>query len=238
MASPPLATVGTQLQLLLLALDAALYPTLLAAVVILLNQPRRVALLSAYLAGGLLISIGAGLFVVFALKGAYHGGNAGLSSTIDLAVGGLALLLAVALATRADARIGERRKGRSSEAADPSAQKGEPVMQRILARESRPLVFLAALVMNLPSAAYLVALKDITAVHHSTGATIVLVVAFNLIMFLLAEVPLIGLIVNPQGTEEAVLKLNGWLSANGRRIAIVLCVILGAFLTIRGIASA
>jgi hypothetical protein len=64
------------------------------------------------------------------------------------------------------------------------------------------------------------------------------VVAFNLVMFMLAEVPLIGLIVNPQGTEEAVLKLNGWFSENGRRIAIVLCVILGAFLMIRGITNA
>jgi Sap, sulfolipid-1-addressing protein len=238
MSSTPPATVGTQLQLLLLALDAALYPTLLAAVVILLNQPRRVALLSAYLAGGLIVSIGAGLLIVFVLKGAFHGSNRGLSATIDVAVGGLALLLAVALATRADARFAERRRGKSSEAADPSAQKAEPVMQRILARESSPLVFLAALVMNLPSAAYLVALKDITAAHHQTGTTIVLIIAFNLIMFLLAEVPLVGLIVNPQRTEQAVLDLNRWFSKNGRRIAIVLCVVLGAFLMIRGIANA
>ena len=111
-------------------------------------------------------------------------------------------------------------------------------MQRILARESRPLVILAALVMNLPSAAYLVALKDITAAHHSTGATIALVVAFNLIMFMFAEVPLIGLIINPQATEDAVLRLNGWFSENGRRIATVLCVVLGAFLVIRGIINA
>jgi len=40
-----------ELQLLLLALEAALYPTLLAAVVILLSQPRRRPLLTAYLAG-------------------------------------------------------------------------------------------------------------------------------------------------------------------------------------------
>src|SRR5271165_373669 len=238
MTSPPLASVGAQLQLLLLALDAALYPTLLAAVVILLNQPRRVALLSAYLAGGLIVSNGVGLLVVFGLEGPFQGGNRELSSTIDLAVGGLALLLAVALATRADARFAERRKGKSTEAADPNAQKGEPVMQRVLARDSRPLVFVAALVMNLPSAAYLVALKDITAAHHKTGATIVLVVAFNLIMFMLAEVPLIGLMLNPQRTEEAVLNLNRWFSENGRRIAIMLCVILGAFLMIRGIINA
>lgn len=238
MLSPLPATVGAQLQLLLLALDAALYPTLLAAVVILLNQPRRVALLSAYLAGGLFVSVGAGLFVVFVLKGAFHGNNAGLSSTVDLAVGGLALLLAVALATRADARVADRRKSRSSAGTERDAQKGEPVMQRILARESTPLVFIAALVMNLPGAAYLVALKDITAAHHTTGATVILVVAFNLIMFMLAEVPLIGLILNPQRTEEDVRKLNSWFSENGRRIAIVLCAVLGAFLIIRGIANA
>lgn len=238
MATMPFATVGAQLQLLLLALDAALYPTLLAAVVILLNQPRRLALMSAYLAAGLTISIGAGLLVVFGLEGAIHSSHATASWTIDLAVGGLALLLAVALATRADARFAARRKAKSSEAADPNTQKGEPVMQRILARESTPLVVLAALVMNLPSAAYLVALKDITAAHHSTGATIGLVIAFNLIMFVFAEIPLIGLIINPQGTEAAVLGLNGWFSENGRRIAIVLCVVLGAFLMIRGIADA
>jgi hypothetical protein len=86
-------------------LDAALYPTLLAAVVILLNQPRRPPLLSAYLAGGLTVRIGLGLLSIFGLKGAFHKSNPGLSSTIDLSVGGLALLLAVALATRADMRF-------------------------------------------------------------------------------------------------------------------------------------
>jgi hypothetical protein len=111
-------------------------------------------------------------------------------------------------------------------------------MQRVLARESTPIVFFAVLVVNLPGASYLVAFKDIAAAHHHTGGTIFRVVAFNLIMFVLAEVPLIGLIVNPGGTEEAVLKLNCWFSENGRRIAIVLCFILSVFLTVRGIAKA
>ena len=238
MSGTPLAETGSQLQLLVLALDAAFYPTLLAAVVVLLNQPRRVALLSAYLAGGLTISIGLGLGLVLALHGSFHRGNPGLSSGVDLAVGGLMLLVAVALATRADARFAERRRSRAGEPADPAAEKGEPIMQRVLARESTPIVFVAALAMNLPGAAYLVALKDITAAHHGTGATIALVIAFNLIMFLLAEVPLIGLIVRPQRTEAAVARLNRWFSQNGRRIAIALCLILSGFLIVRGIANA
>jgi hypothetical protein len=111
------ATAGEQLQLLVLALDAALYPTLLAAVVILLNQPRRVALLSAYLAAGLVVSVGLGLALVFTPEGNFHQGNHTPGSTVDLTVAGLGLLLAVALATRADARFAERRRGKSSQPA-------------------------------------------------------------------------------------------------------------------------
>ena len=96
------------MQLVLLALAAAFFPTVLAAVVILLSQPRRLPLLSAYLAGGLTISIGLGLGIVAALKASHtlHTSRSALSWGADLAIGGLALLLAVALATRADQRCG------------------------------------------------------------------------------------------------------------------------------------
>ncbi|HWX96376.1 MAG TPA: GAP family protein [Solirubrobacteraceae bacterium] len=226
------------LKLLILALNSALYPTLLAAVVILLNQPRRVALLSTYLAGGLTISVGMGLGIVLALKssGTLHNERSGLSWTTDLAVGGLALLLAVALATRADARLAERRK--TGKTVDRDAEKREPISQRILARGSAPVVFLAALAINLPGASYLVALKDIAAAHHPTGEDIVLVLAFNAIMFLLAEIPLVGLIVDPAGTESKVRRVDAWSSRNGRRIATGLCLILGVFLIVRGISRA
>jgi Sap, sulfolipid-1-addressing protein len=98
-------------------------------------------------------------------------------------------------------------------------------------------VFLAALAINLPGASYLVALKDISAAHHSTGEDVVLVLAFNLIMFLFAEIPLVGLIVNPSRTELLVHRIDHWFSRNGRRIAIGLCPVLSAFLIARGIAK-
>ncbi|TML07290.1 MAG: hypothetical protein E6G41_05005 [Actinobacteria bacterium] len=229
------------LQLLVLALDAALYPTLLAAVVILLSQPRRKPLLSAYLAGGLTISIGLGLGIIAALKGssAVDSSTSAVSWTTDLAVGGLALLLAVALATRADARFQERRRAKKPDKpVDPDAEQKEPLSQRLLARGSAPVVFVAALAINLPGAAYIVGLKDIAAAHHSTAGDIALVVAFNLIMFMLAEIPLLGLIFAPDATVARVHRVNGWFSANGRRIAVVLCAVLGFFLIIRGIVDA
>jgi Sap, sulfolipid-1-addressing protein len=227
-----------QLQLVLLALDAALYPTLLTAVVILLDQPRRLPLLAAYLAGGLTMSIGIGIALVFVLQdaAAFDGDRLELSWLLDLAVGGLALLFAVALATRADARLRERR--RATRGAAEHAGTREPISQRLLARGSVPVVFVAALALNVPGAAYLIALKDIAVGEHSTTGVIVLVISFNAVMFTLAEVPLVGLIVKPQQTEELVRRMDAWFAANGRRIAVTLCVALGVFLIVRGIVKA
>jgi hypothetical protein len=202
------------MQVLLLALDAALYPTLLAAVVILLSQPRRLPLLATYVCGGLTISIAAGLAVIFVLEGsgALDNSRSGLSWTAD-----------------------RRRAARRGRPADRAAVEKEPWSQRLLARGSVPIVFIAALALNLPGAAYLIALKDIAAANHSTAVDIVLVVAFNLIMFLLAEIPLLGLIFAPDTTNRRVERVNGWFSANGRRIAVVLCTALGVYLIARGI---
>ncbi|MFL5857638.1 MAG: GAP family protein [Solirubrobacteraceae bacterium] len=228
-------------QLLVLALEAALYPTLLAAMVILLTTPRPRQLVGAYLAGGLTISIGLGLVFVFVIKGSNTDTSSGstLSWGADLAIGGLALLLAVALATRADERARERRRERREAAGKVKPPKAkdnqEPWSQRILARGSVPIVFAAALAINVPGAAYLIGLKDIAGGHHSAGTEVALVVGFNLIMFALAEIPLAGLLIAPEKTTDLVKRANGWLSGHGRQIAIGLCAILGVFLVVRGI---
>ena len=230
------------MQLLLLALDAALYPTLLAAVVILLAQPRPARLIGAYLGGGLIVSVGLGLAIVSLLDGSGKLKNeqAGLSVGADLAVGGLALLLAVALATRQDQKVRERRRRRHPSPEPPvdAAPKAEPWTQRILARGSVPIVFAAAMAINLPGAAYLVGLKDIAAAHDSTAAIVALVLGFNLIMFLLAEVPLAGLLLAPERTDVLVTRMNVWISGHSREIATGLCVFTGVFLIVRAVANA
>jgi hypothetical protein len=225
------------MQVVLLALDAALYPTLLAAVVILVSQPRGLVLLAAYLAGGLTISIGLGLALVFALEqsGALDDSGSVLSWTADVVVGCLALLLAVALATRADARVVERRRaGRPAQPSDHEVER-EPWSRRLLASGSVPVVIAASVVFNLPGAAYLIALKDIAAAHHATGIAVVVVVTFNLVMFLLAEIALVRLIVAPEGTDRLVRRVDDWVSRHGRQIAVVLSAALGVFLNVRGI---
>jgi hypothetical protein len=228
-------------ELLLLALYAALYPTLLAAVVILLAQARPRRLLTVYVIGGMLVSIGAGLVIVFVLSGSgllEHGESSGLSWKGDLTIGGLALLAAVALALRADQRMRERRRRRKGPKPEPEEKHEEPWSQRILARGSMPIVFGVALVINLPGAAYLIALKDIAAGGYSTAVQVVLVLSFNLIMFVLAEVPLLGLWVAPERTNALVTRMNAWAARHGRQVAIGVCVVFGAFLIVRGIVNA
>lgn len=235
--------------LLVLAFEAAIYPTLLAAVVILLTLDRPARLIAAYLAGGLTISIGLGCLIVFALdgSGAVDNEQSLLSWTADLALGGLALLAAVALATRQDERWRARRRARRARSGRPvetereeqaAAARKEPWSQRILARGSAPIVFVAALFVNVPGAAYLVALKDIAAGNHSTATSVALIVLFNAIMFLLAEIPLVGLLVAPERTGVLVDGMNRWLNEHSRQLAIAICLTFGLFLVVRGLANA
>ncbi|HKG38180.1 MAG TPA: GAP family protein [Conexibacter sp.] len=241
------------MSLLVLAFEAALYPTLLAAVVILLSLERPKRLIAAYLAGGMTISITLGLLIVELLGGTnlVESQQSLLSWTGDLVIGGLAVLLAVALAMHADDRMRERRSTRravpvpvggapapiapDSVADAPNA---EPWSQRLLARGSVPVVFVAALFVNIPGAAYLVALKDIAAADQSFAADLGQILLFNVIMFLLAEIPLVGLIVAPEKTNALVDRMNTWLHDHSRQLAIGICFTLGVYLIVRGLTNA
>jgi hypothetical protein len=63
---------------------------------------------------------------------------------------------------------------------------------------------------------------------------VVLVVAFNLIMFLLAEIPWVGLMVAPERTERLVRLAMEFLGLHGSKIATGLCLIVGIHLIVRG----
>lgn len=230
--------MSLELQLLVIALEAALYPTLLAAVIVFLRQPHPKKLLAIYLAGGLSVSIVAGCAIVYVLhsSGTVDGTGSTLNWGADLVFGLLLLIAAVLLSRHADLRMRERRAAKRPP--KPEEKHSEPWSQRMLAGGKTPLVFLAALVLNLPGAAYLIALKDIASADISAAHAFELILMFNLIMFLLAEIPLAGMIVAPKRTAVLVDRFNAWLSRNGRTIAIILCAVLGAYLIARGLINA
>jgi hypothetical protein len=227
------------LDLLPLALWSALYPTLLAMVVLIMQRPTPRRMLVIYYAGGLVASLTAG----FLLIGAFDTGHSlGASDhtvgpTVDIVVGLLALALFWGLVSGRDRGFRERRE-RKKEARSGERANREPWSRRMMERDSLGLTFAVALVLNLPGAAYLVALKDIAESSAGTAKTVLWVVLYNLIMFALAEVPLLGYMFAPERTRQLVEAFNEWLGGHGRHIAIVLLGTAGAFLFTRGLIDA
>jgi Sap, sulfolipid-1-addressing protein len=214
-----------------LALAAAVYPTLLAGVIVLLARDKPAPLLAGFLAGGVAISLSSGLIIVFALDGAVSTkSQRSASPTVDLIVGVLSIALAGGLYER------RRRRGAGQATAKPKRKKDGPSWtQQKLGEGSVWAAFGAGLVLNLPGIWYLDALKEIGAANEATVPTILSILLFIVIMFALAELPLVGYLVSPEGTRVRVQRFRGWLVENGPAIGIWAAGLIGAYLTIKGI---
>ena len=221
------------LNILVLAVGAAVSPTILAVVIVTLRRSRPQRLLLAYLAGGLITSIAVGIAIVTSLKGmgVVSGSGPAADPIVNFTVGALALLVAYVLATDRDAA---RQARRQEHAEKPSR---DPWSERVLNRGTAPVAFAVGVVLNLPGAFYLVALKDIAQGQHGIGAEVLAIVIFNLIMFLFAEIPLLGYSFAPEATQTKVEALNAWMSRNARQIVIVVATVMGLYLIARGIAG-
>jgi hypothetical protein len=219
-----------------LAIGSAVYPTLLAMVVIILGQPNPRRILAAYLVGGMLASLTVGFLAVAALNAGHTVGRSDhtVGPAVDFVVAALALLLVVVLITDRDRALREHRARKKRER---EAKAGTPLSQRILSRNSLLLTFVLGIALNLPGALYLVALKDIAAADLATSTTIAYVLIYNLIMFQWAEIPLVGYAVAPERTERTINALNAWLGSHARHIAIALCATAAVYLIAQGLAA-
>jgi Sap, sulfolipid-1-addressing protein len=225
------------LQLLLLALGSAVYPTLLAVVILILTRPNPRRLLAAYLAGAMLTSLTIGFVIVEGLGlGHLLNGDSGrtINPAFDLAVGLVLLALLYALLSGRDRRLVERRERKRAERAESSKQ---PWTDRVLARESIVLTFVVGMALNLPGALYLVALKEIAAADQSATKDVFQLLIYNVIMFAWAEIPLIGYGVAPDRTEALIKRIHDWLGSHTRQIAVGICAVAAAYLTIKGAAG-
>ena len=219
------------LNVLVLALGAAISPAILAVVIVVLHRPRPQRLLAAYLLGGMLTSVAVGVAIVSSLNGLdlAESGSA-TDPIVDFTVGALSLIVAFVLATDRDARLADRRRGKK--VAQPAR---DPWSERVLSRGSAPIAFVVGMLFNLPGAFYLVALKDITQLEGGTGEQLFAILAFNLVMFVLAELPLLGYSLSPDKTQSRVERLNAWMSGHARQIVIVVATTIGVYLIARGL---
>jgi hypothetical protein len=196
---------------------------------LLLDHPRR--LLFGYLLGALMTSITLGLVIVFALDGSAHTAQHTLSPSLDLALGGILIVVSYATARSERPEMSERRR-RKQEAKE---KKGPPLWQRTLNRGSAWTTFVVGALLTLPGASYLIGMHRIADQDASTAASVAMVVGFNLIMLAILELPLIGFLVAPDWTRDTVERFRQWFSRNARRLASRVALVIGVLLIVRGL---
>lgn len=215
----------TLLELLLLAIAGAFYPALLAIVIIFLGRPHPKRLLTFFLIGAMLGSVTIGLVAVFVLDAANLGSDSrsSLSAGLYLGVGILALYFANRLLHPPRPKKPEEKEA------------GPSMTDRVLGRESSWLVLLLGIIVNMPGLWYLMGLKDIALSGYSDAEKVILVVAFNLVMFSFIELPLLGYVVDPEWTHAKVDAFNAALHRHGRHAVGYIALALGLYMIGRGI---
>lgn len=220
------------INVLVLAAASAVSPTILAVVIVVLHRPSPRRLLAAYLVGGMLTSIAVGIAIVTSLNelNLVSGSSPAADPIVNFTIGFLALLVAYVLATDRDAGFSERRRDKRAE-----KPQRDPWSERVMSRGSAPIAFAVGVALNLPGAFYLVALKDIAQGWSGTASQVAVIVVFNLIMFVLAEVPLLGYSFAPEATQVKVEALNEWMARHARQIVITVATVIGLYLVARGV---
>jgi len=221
-------------QLFLLALGSAMFPLLLAIVLVLLTADNPPKLLAGYLIGGYPVSFAWGVLMILVLEKtnlASHTSNRKFGPGVDIAIGVLAIVVAILLE-----RL--RRKRR----VDPNSHvprqgSGNARVDAILDRGSIKWMILLGAVLSMPSPFYISAAKDMAQQDPSWSTRIGILIVFNIIVFLLVWVPLVSYLVSPGGTRRAVGGLNLWLQANLLRVGVLIAIALGIYEIIRGLTS-
>jgi hypothetical protein len=213
----------------LLALAAALNPTLLAATTVMLLLPNPKRLLLGYLAGAFTTSITIGLAIEYWLhdSGAVSTTKHTVSPVIDLTLGALLLLVAFVIGT---GKLGKRRERKQA-----GKPKKTPHWQQTLSKGSARSTFVVGLLLTFPGASYLASLTEISRLDLNAAEVVLTVIAVNVVMLILLELPLIGYALAPTWTPAAVERLKGWLNRNGARAAVIVASVLGGLLVVRGV---
>jgi Sap, sulfolipid-1-addressing protein len=215
------------------SLTAALNPTLLAATTIMLTLPSPKRLLLGYLFGALLTSVTCGLVLVFSLPESSTSSTAQhtVSPAIDITIGALLLLIVFVVGTGRDRRRREWSERRRERAED----KRPPRWKRTLSKGSARDTFVIGILLSFPGASYIAGMNALHKQNLGTAATVLVVIAVNLIMLTLLEVPLLGYAIRPQATAIAIKRFSDWLSRRGGRAALIGIGVIGAALILRGL---
>jgi uncharacterized membrane protein len=222
-------------QVFVFAFTAALNPTLLTGVTVMLTLDRPERLLIGFMAGALVTSVTCGLVLVFALPHSSTSSTAkhSVDPILNIALGAVVLLVVFIVATGRD----QRRRAWSARKRERSAGKPDPRWRRQLSKGSARDTFIVGILLSFPGASYIAGMGLLHKQNTGTVATVLLVLAFNAIMLILLEVPLLGYAIAPDWTAAAIERFSNWVIRRGARVALIAGIGAGALLILRGIVN-
>jgi hypothetical protein len=220
-------------QVFVFSLTAALNPTLLTAVTVMLTLEKPKRLLVGYLIGALVTSITCGLLLVFALPGSGTSSTAkhGVNPVLNVALGALILVIVFVVGTGRD----RRRRAWSERRRERAKDKPAPKWRRQLSKGSARDTLVVGALLSFPGASYIAGMDLLHKQHTSTAVTVIIVLAFNVIMLMLLELPLLGYATRPEWTAGMVARFSDWLTRRGGRVALIGGGVMGILLIARGI---
>lgn len=209
---------------LLMALAISTEPFRLGMTVLMLNRPRPVQHLLAFLCGGFIMAIVVGLVVLFVLRTAMTQSTGPTLPILQLVIGGAALLIAAIVLSGVRLRRGK-----------PAAAKTPSKWRTRLTGESPLLAGVAGIAIALPSVDYLAVLTVILASGATATAQISALLMFNVIAFAFVEIPLAGYLFAPNRTRALMNRLNQWMSEHRRWTLSAMLVVVGCILLASGV---
>jgi Sap, sulfolipid-1-addressing protein len=220
-------------QVFVFSLTAALNPTLLAGVTVMLALENPKRLLMGFLLGALVTSITCGLLLVFALPGSSTSSTAkhSVNPALNIALGALILVVVFVVGSGRD----QRRRTWSEHRRERAAEKSPPRWRRQLSKGSARDTFVVGVLLSFPGASYIAAMTLLHKQHTGTVVAVIVVLASNVIMLMLLELPLLGYAVRPEWTADAVRRFSSWLTRRGGRVALIVGGGIGVLLVARGI---
>ncbi|OBI06528.1 hypothetical protein A5715_20110 [Mycolicibacter heraklionensis] len=193
--------------LLVMAAATSVEPIRIGLTLLMLNRPRPVLQLMAFLCGGFVMGTTGGLAVLFLLPASVTE-SPGLSlPRVQIIIGAVALLTAAVLVIRV---LAVRPREISPARADSVAVGFSAQAQRLLKGRSLWVAGTAGLGIALPSVDYLAALAIIVASGAAAGTKIAALLTFNVLAFALVEIPLLAYLVAPDATRAFMAALHSW----------------------------
>lgn len=209
--------------LLLMGAAVSLEPIRIGMTVLMLNRPRPLLQLLAFLTGGFTMGTAVGLIVLFLVRPAVGSAHFTLP-TVQLVVGAVLLLFAAAVAT---GKVGPR--------ADREPGAVATRARRLLESPSLWIAGVAGLGIALPSVDYLAALALIVVSGAAAATQVGALLLFNVVAFSLVEIPLLAYVVAPERTLAALSALYDWMQSGRRHKVAALLAIVGCVLVAVGL---